>query len=76
MPGAQHCGGGPSTSTIDAFSAVVNWVENKTPPASIVGTAPATTPWPGRTRPLCPFPAFAHYIGTGSIEVASNFVCQ
>jgi feruloyl esterase len=76
MPGAQHCGGGPSTSTIDAFGAVVNWVENGTAPDKIVGTAPAATPWPGRTRPLCPFPAFAKYTGTGSIEDQANFVCS
>jgi feruloyl esterase len=75
MPGAAHCGGGPSTSTIDAFSAVVNWVENGTAPDRIVGTAPAATPWPGRTRPLCPFPAYAKYTGSGSIEDQANFVC-
>ena len=75
MPGAQHCGGGPSTSTIDAFGAVVRWVENGTPPAKIVGTAPAATPWPGRTRPLCPFPAYAKYNGSGSIESEANFTC-
>jgi feruloyl esterase len=75
MPGAQHCGGGPSTSTIDAFGAVVQWVEHGTPPAKIVGTAPAATPWPGRTRPLCPFPAYAKYNGSGSIESEANFTC-
>jgi feruloyl esterase len=75
MPGAQHCGGGPSTSTIDPFGAVVNWVENGTPPAKIVGTAATATPWPGRTRPLCPFPAYAKYTGSGSIEDQANFVC-
>jgi feruloyl esterase len=76
MPGAQHCGGGPSTSQIDPFSAVVDWVEHGNAPARIVGTAPATTPWPGRTRPLCPFPQFARYKGTGSIEDEASFVCQ
>jgi hypothetical protein len=76
MPGAQHCGGGPSTSNIDAFSAVVQWVEKGTAPDRIVGTAPASTPWPGRTRPLCPFPKTAKYVGTGSIEDAASFVCQ
>jgi feruloyl esterase len=75
MPGAQHCGGGPSTSTIDPFSAVVNWAENGVAPARIVGTAPNATPWPGRTRPLCPFPAYAKYSGSGSIESEANFVC-
>lgn len=76
MPGAQHCGGGPSTSSIDPFSAVVQWVEQGGAPERIVGTAPASTPWPGRTRPLCPFPKTAQYVGTGSIEDEANFVCR
>lgn len=76
MPGAQHCGGGPSTSNIDAFASVVKWVEQGSAPDRIVGTAPNNTPWPGRTRPLCPFPKTAQYIGTGSIEQEANFVCR
>ena len=77
MPGANHCGGGPATSSIDAFSPLVNWVENGVAPTRIVGTAPATgTPFPGRTRPLCPYPQYAHYIGTGDINSAANFVCR
>jgi len=77
MPGANHCGGGPATSSIDAFSPLVNWVENGVAPARIVGTAPATgTPFPGRTRPLCPYPQYAHYVGSGDINSAANFVCR
>jgi tannase/feruloyl esterase/uncharacterized tannase-like protein DUF6351 len=77
MPGANHCGGGPATSTIDAFSPLVNWVENGVAPTRIVGTAPATgNPFPGRTRPLCPYPQYAHYVGSGDINSAANFVCR
>ncbi len=76
MPGAGHCGGGPSTSTIDPFASIVAWVEKGTAPDQIIGTAAAGSPWPGRTRPLCPFPKSAKYTGTGSIEVAANFTCQ
>lgn len=76
MPGAQHCGGGPSTSNINAFNSIVRWVEDGVAPERIVGTAPTATPWPGRTRPLCPFPKTARYTGSGSIEDESNFVCQ
>jgi len=76
MPGANHCGGGPSTSTIDAFSPVVNWVENGVAPTAIIGTAPSSTPWPGRTRPLCPYPQYAHYKGSGDINLAENFECR
>ncbi len=76
MPGANHCGGGIATSSIDAFSPMVSWVENGIAPASIVGTAPANTPWPGRTRPLCPYPQYAHYKGSGDIDLAENFECR
>ena len=74
-PGMNHCGGGPSTSQFDAFSAVVDWVENGNAPKSLLATAPAGTPWPGRTRPLCAYPEQARYTGHGSIEDAANFVC-
>jgi hypothetical protein len=77
IPGANHCGGGPSTSAADWFSPVVNWVENGVTPENVVGTAPATgNPFPGRTRPLCPYPQYAHYKGSGDINVAANFVCR
>jgi poly(3-hydroxybutyrate) depolymerase len=76
VPGMNHCGGGPSTDLYDAFSALVAWVETKTAPERIVATAGPMTPWPNRTRPLCQYPAYAHYKGTGSIEDAQNFVCK
>src|SRR5262245_4224590 len=76
MPGVNHCGGGPGTSSIDAFSPVVDWVENGNAPETILGTAPATTPWPGRTRPLCPYPAYAKYKGTGDLNLAESFECH
>ena len=76
VPGMTHCGGGPSTDQFDAFDALVNWVEKKTPPDRIVATAGPMTAWPGRTRPLCPYPQYARYSGKGSIEEASNFVCK
>jgi len=75
VPGMNHCGGGPATSQFDAFDALVNWVEKGKGPSALLGTAPADTPWPGRTRPICAYPAQARYAGRGSIEDAANFVC-
>lgn len=75
QPGAQHCGGGPSTSSFNAFASIVDWVENGNAPETILSTAPAATPWPGRTRPLCPYPAYARYRG-GDINLASSFECH
>ncbi len=76
VPGMNHCGGGPATSTFDPFTPVVNWVEKGIAPDSIAATAPATTPWPNRTRPLCPYPQYAQYNGAGDINSASNFTCK
>jgi hypothetical protein len=59
VPGMNHCGGGPATSQFDAFAALVKWVERDKAPDSLLGTAGADTPWPGRTRPLCPYPEYA-----------------
>jgi len=76
VPGMNHCAGGPATDQFDAFSALVNWVEKNTTPERIVATAGNASPWPGRTRPLCPFPKQARYNGSGSIEDAANFTCS
>ena len=76
VPGMNHCAGGPATDQFDAFTALMNWVEKGAAPESIVATAGQNSPWPGRTRPLCAYPKQARYKGSGSIEDASNFVCQ
>jgi len=76
VPGMGHCGTGPGTTTFDTLTPLVNWVEKGIPPDSIIATAPPGTPWPGRTRPLCPYPEQTRYIGSGDINSAANFVCK
>lgn len=79
IPGMDHSRGGAfSTDRFDSFEALVNWVENGTAPDTIVATARADAgvAWPGRTRPLCVYPKEVMYKGSGSIELASSFVCQ
>jgi Tannase and feruloyl esterase len=76
VPGMAHCGGGLATDRYDAFGALVSWVERGTPPDRIIARAAPGTPWPGRERPLCPYPKVARYRGTGSREVADSFVCR
>jgi hypothetical protein len=73
-PGMGHCGGG--TAALDAFdmlSASVNWVEKGEAPESVTATGRA---FPGRSRPLCAYPAHAQYKGQGSMEDAANFECR
>jgi Tannase and feruloyl esterase len=73
VPGMGHCAGGTATlDRFDALSAVVDWVEKGTPPDSITATGLA---FPGRSRPLCAWPKFAHYKGSGDSEDVRNFDC-
>lgn len=73
LPGVCHCGGGSGLDEFDALTAIENWVEKGTPPASIVASGPA---FPGRARPLCPYPQIPCYKGTGGSEDAANFECR
>jgi feruloyl esterase len=73
VPGAGHCGGGPSLDTFDALSAMVRWVEQGRAPDSLTATGRA---FPGRSRPLCAYPLHAHYTGQGDPEDAASFECR
>jgi feruloyl esterase len=73
-PGVGHCGGGPlALDTFDMLSALVDWVEKGTAPASVTATGRAFS---GRSRPLCTYPQHAHYKGTGDPQDAKNFECR
>lgn len=74
VPGMNHCGGGDGTATFDMFSALTQWVEKGTVPASIPAAKVANGATV-RTRPLCSYPATAQYKGTGSTDDAANFSC-
>lgn len=73
VPGMTHCSGGPATDIFDGLAAIVDWVENGKAPERIVATGRTL---PGRSRPLCAYPAQAHYSGKGDIEDAASFVCR
>jgi len=73
IPGMTHCGGGPATDQFDALTALEKWVEQGQAPQSIVAKGAA---FPGRTRPLCPYPQYAAYNGSGESEDATNFTCK
>lgn len=76
VPGMAHCGGGPATDQFDAFDVLVAWVERGAAPEQLLATAGPRSPWPARTRPLCPYPKVARYSGSGSIDDASSFRCE
>jgi feruloyl esterase len=75
VPGMNHCGGGDATDQYDVLAPLMRWVEHGHAPEKIVATASSNSPWPERSRPLCPYPTVARYRG-GDAESADSFVCR
>jgi hypothetical protein len=81
-PGVGHCGApifslgtvGPWPQNGADFQALINWVENGVAPSQVLGKGTAAGPTP-LSRPLCPYPQTAQYVGSGSIYDAANWVC-
>jgi hypothetical protein len=76
VPGMNHCQGGAATDSFDALQSLMDWVEQQRPPDRIIATSGPMSPWPHRTRPLCAYPAYAHYKGSGDSEGADSFECR
>ncbi len=92
VPGMQHCDGGPGPTTFgqsaswpaddpqhNARVALENWVEQGTAPSTLIASKESTGTSQGAptmTRPLCPYPQFAKYKGSGDPISADNFVCS
>jgi feruloyl esterase len=75
VPGMAHCRGGPGTDIFDKMSTLTQWVEHGTAPERITAER-RTNGKTDRTRPLCVYPATAHYKGEGSTDDAANFTCR
>jgi feruloyl esterase len=73
VPGMNHCGGGPALEDFDPLTALVEWTEKDLVPDHMVAKGKT---FPGVSRPVCAYPAFPHYRGTGSEDDAANFECK
>jgi hypothetical protein len=73
-PGMAHCGGGIGPDRHDSMTAMIDWVEKGKAPASMMASRVVSNQVV-RTRPLCPYPQVARYVGQGSIDDAANFRC-
>jgi hypothetical protein len=90
VPGMGHCSGGVgpndfgntrTSARLDAehniLTALEAWVERDAAPSKIIGSGMSgTQPAQALTRPLCPYPQTAHYLGRGSPNDAANFSCS
>lgn len=77
VPGMNHCGGGPATDAFDLLTPLVAWVEEDKPVEKIIANTTSPGFFEGETlsRPLCPYPSYAKYDGTGDPNKAESFNC-
>ena len=61
VPGMAHCRGGEGPNTFDKIGTLEAWREKGVVPAQIT----AANPQSALSRPLCPYPQYAKYKGTG-----------
>jgi pimeloyl-ACP methyl ester carboxylesterase len=73
VPGMGH-GTGSFIPNWDSLAALEGWVEGGLAPATGVAVDAVAGTY-GRTRPLCQFPAWPKYRGSGSLDAAVNYSC-
>jgi feruloyl esterase len=73
IPGLGHAVSSQFNGTWDALTALEQWVEQGVAPAGQVTRD--TVGVPGRTRPLCDYPKWPKYNGSGDVNSAASFTC-
>jgi feruloyl esterase len=71
VPGMGHCRGGNGPDTFDTIGTLEKWREQGVTPTTIA----ATNRNSGLSRPLCPYPQYAKYKGSGDLKDAANWSC-
>jgi hypothetical protein len=73
IPGYGHALSTVFNAAWDSLTTLENWVEERIePPSQVVAD---TAGVPGRTRPLCEYPSWPQYQGSGDINVANSYTC-
>lgn len=73
VPGLGHAVSSQFNGTWDSLTALENWAEKGTAPTAQVTRD--TVGVPGRTRPLCDYPKWPQYKGTGDVNSAASYNC-
>jgi len=73
VPGYGHAVSSDFNAAWDSLTALENWREDGVAPEGQIVTD--TIGVPGRTRPLCDYPAWPKYTGSGDQNLAASFTC-
>jgi len=75
VPGYDH-GNGAFNVSFDSLPVLEKWVENgEAPAADALVAADGAAATRGRTRPLCDYPKWPRYRGTGDVNLAASYQC-
>ena len=74
VPGFGHAVSTAFNAVWDSLTTLENWAEKGTSPSNQVVTDSAGVP--GRTRPMCDYPTWPKYKGSGDVNLASSFTCS
>ena len=73
IPGYNHAVSSQFNAAWDSVTALEDWVERSiAPPPQVVADTAGVA---GRTRPLCEFPTWPRYNGSGDVNSAASFTC-
>jgi feruloyl esterase len=85
VPGMDHCAGGEGAFEVDWLTPLERWVELGEEPGALPAAhpavqfvppgAPPAPPSQPFTRPVCPYPQVATYVGSGDVDDAASFQC-
>ena len=70
-PGMGHCGGGNAYDQFDLLGPLVDWVEQGKAPAELAASRSDGS----AAMPLCPHPAYPHYV-SGDPAKAASYQCR
>jgi len=71
VPGMAHCRGGDGPDTFDSIGTMEAWREKSVTPTQMTGFNTRSS----LSRPICAYPQYAKYKGSGNIKDASNWSC-
>jgi feruloyl esterase len=73
VPGYGHAVSTHFNATWDSLTALEQWAEKGVAPRNQITTD--TLGVPGRKRPLCNYPSWPRYKGSGDVNAAESFTC-
>jgi feruloyl esterase len=75
MPGVEHCFGGPGPSWVNFLTEIDRWFETGQAPEQVTAYWVNEQMQPDGSRPVCAYPEYLVYNGSGDPRDASSFSC-